>query len=408
MKTIAEHGTGPFKGRGSLYNIAEELKRQRDARNDFVIDTNDLRFGLNEAGDPRLFASNSSAADFIPRAGYPLLDQAFTQLCQKAHPGGIPTKFARRAWEHNRRRFSDYITNLLYDNPKRRLVRVLDGKVRAFLGQNYKAIGSLEIATFALQQAEEHNALPIEASITDQHMRLRFVSREVVEKLERVRNESQHGWFAGGLGSKDALRKVAAQHWGDLPGDQAHPAISFRNSETGHGGADADGGLLLACCFNLAWVVRGVHEVHIGEKLEEGVFTEATIRKHADLVQAKIRDFTKAHFDKERFAELMAKTNNANEHQIKAPSVALRVAIESSAALADDDLDQLLNYVSEQPGKATAFNIGQAISRFAQDQTPDGGEELEWLAGQICSGGMKREFAKAEDGYFAALEKRYG
>lgn len=402
MKIIAEHGSGPFKGRGSLYNIAEELKRQRDARNDFVIDTSDLQLRPDEEGNPRLYG-NSSAADFIPRAGYPLLDQAFTQLCQKAHPGGIPTKFARRAWEHNSRRFSDFITNLLADEPKRRLVRVLDDKVRAFLGQNYKAIGSLEIATFALQQAEEHNALPIEASITDKHMRLRFVSREVVEKLERVRDESQHGWFAGGLGSQDALRKVAAQHWGDLPGDRAHPAVSFRNSETGHGGADADGGLLLGCCFNLAWVVRGVHEVHIGEKLDEGIFTEATIRKHADLVQAKIKDFTKAHFDKEKFAALIAKMGDAVEHQVKAPSVALRVAIEASGALGDEDLDQLLNYVSEQPGRSTVFNIGQAVSRFAQDQGPDSGEELEWLAGRICAGSMTKDFAKAEEKWSAAL-----
>jgi hypothetical protein len=383
-----EMGSGPFKGRGRLEDVVTELKRQLDVRNDFVVDTRDLTIVPdNDNGGAPILMGSDSARDFIPRAGYPLLDQAFTQLGHKAMPdGGIPTTFLRRAWKFDAPRLAAYMTDLLRHG-KRRLVRVLDGSVRAFLSQNYKVIDNYDIATQALKIAMDVGARPIEASLSDSRMRLRFVSQEITEELQRVRDTSTKSWFAGGLGAQDALRKVAAQSWGELPGDTVHPAWGIGNSETGQGGADGDGGFLLGVCFNLAWTTRVVHEVHLGEKLQDGLFSPATARKHADLVYAKMRDGFTTYFTPEKFKEIVAKVNDAQANECRSPSVACNVAIKASNALNENDLDALLNHFVQQPGGATEFNLGQACSRLAQD-TPDldKAQDLEWLCGQLCSG----------------------
>ena len=378
-----EMGKGSMKSRGNIGDIVTELRRQVDARIDFTIDTNDLQLAIGDDGEPRLSPRGDSGRDFLPRAGFPMLDQAFVQVAGRALTGGIPMKFMRRAWDDHPERTRDFINGVMADNPKRRMVRVLDDKVRAYLGQSYRTIDNYDIAGQALKLAQAHDAMPIEASLTDSHLRLRFVSREVTEALQRVRDDESKGWFAGGLGSH--LSQVSAQSWGELPGDTAHPALGFRNSETGHGGCDLDGGILLGCCFNLAWVRRMVHEVHIGEKLDVQLFSQETARKHADLIYAKMRDASAAYFTPATFAEIIAEVEGAQQQAV-APAYATEALVQASEALNDDDMNALLSYFHAQPGDATVFNLGQAVSRFAQDVEPARAESLEQLAGEICVG----------------------
>lgn len=401
-----EMGRGPFKGRGRLEDIVTELRRQRDARHDFVIDTRDLVVAPSDTdGSPVLKPAGSSALDFLPRAGLPMLDQAFVQLAQKAVPDpGVPMRFARRAWEHNAPRLADYLTGVMQDSGKRRMVRCLDDEVRAFLGDTYRTIDNLDIAAHALKVAQEHDAVPIEASVTDSHLRLRFVSRAVQQELSRVRDSrSKRDWFAGGLGAQDALRKVAANAWGELPGDVAHPALGFRNSETGHGGCDLDGGILLGVCFNLAWVRRMVHEVHLGARLEPGLFSAATAGKEAELIYAKVADAAEHYFTPETFAEIVARMEDAQSNTLRAPTVACNVAIRASTALSDGHLDALVAHFSAQPGGLTEFNLGQAVSRLAQDLNPNAAEEAENLAGALCLGQHRREIERATRQHEAEL-----
>jgi hypothetical protein len=393
-----EHGKGQFKGRGRIDQIVTELRRQTDARHDFVLDTRDLAIAVGENGEPRLISHHSCASDFIPRRGYPLLNQALNQVGNRAVEGGVPTRFLRRVWDANPKRMSEFLTGLMHDDPKRRLVRVLYDQVRAFLSQSYKCIDNLDIAEQALKVAMEHRAIPIEASISDSHMRLRFVSREIGEELQRHRTQAEaegKNWFPGGLGSQDALRKVAAQSWGELPGDTIHPALGFKNSETGHGGCDLDGGILLGACFNLAWVRQMVHEVHLGERLEEGLFTAGTARKHADLIYSKINDASEAYFTEEHFKRIVANYEETQANVLRAPSVAVKVAVSACDSLNESDMDNLLSYFCEQPGSLSEFNLGQGISRMAQDLDPDRASEVEWFANRVCEGKLSKEIERA-------------
>jgi len=399
-------------GRGRLDAIVTELRRQEAKRNDFVVDSGDLRIVPVANGDSKVpvpyLVPRASAWDFLPQAGVPLKRQALVQIAEKAMTGGVPTKFLDRAWTEHPEMIADFLTGVMQENRKRRLVRVLEDRdgvdrCRAFLGQNFKAIDNLDIAVNALERAQEFGAFPVEASLSDSHFRLRLVSAEIGEVLNRTDTSTGgHRFYEPGQlasvasGAGDAWRNNGAAQGRDESGlDTIHPIVALRNSETGHGGCDGDIGELLRVCFNMCMTERLVHQVHVGEKLQEGVFTRATYEKHAALVYSQIGDVVSAGFDPAKFAKRIDAVRGAQEHLVRAPTVAANVLISSNSGLRDLDLDALVSTFVAQPGRPTIYNLGQAAARLAQDRTPDDAESLEWLAGRVCSGKLTAEIETA-------------
>lgn len=403
-KIVSEFSS--FRGRGSLQEVVTELRRQVEARADFVIDTRDMRFEARIVGDEadspwqmRLVPNTDSARDMIPREGYGILPQALTQIAGKNTPK-MPARFAREASEVTPNRLADFLTGCMHDDSKRRLVRALDGDVRAFLSDSYRVVDNLWIAEKALGVARDCNARVLEASLTDSHMRLKFVAPEIWNELEVVRTSGDSSrWYAGGIGSQAYLSKVSAKSMGDLPDldDQGGagtvwPIGGLGNSETGHGRTFFDGGILLAVCFNIARVEERLAEIHLGGKLETGIFRADTVHAEAETIQLKLRDCMHAFFTPAEFAKIVDQVRATTEKKILAPSMATKLLVKKDDRLADQDLDALLSHFTggTQPGGQTVFNLGQTVSRMAQDRPVEKAAELEALAGEIVKGNLNK------------------
>lgn len=382
-----------YRGRGSLQVVVEELQRQVDSALDFVIDTRELRIRPDENGQPRLHHGSTAAEEFFPAEGYPMLDQAFVQLGGKLPvEGGAPIAFFRKAWAANPQRFSYYLNSIMHDGPARRLVRVLDGWVRAFLSDQYRVIDNLAVARKALEVLMKSGGKVLEASLSDSHMRIKMVSAEVWDSVDRTRVEKPDGWYAGGLGNQEYLSRVAARSWGDMPmhggPDTVWPIMTLSNSETGHGGFNLSGGILQAICFNLATVEQRMRQVHLGSRLEMGFYKRDTIEAEAEAIYCKIRDHIEAFFTPESFRKIVDSVRKSSEQKIESPSQAINFLIkESPGTLVEADFDTLLAYFVGQPGEQTAYNLGQAVARFAQDvEEPGRADEIETLAGAVLVG----------------------
>lgn len=403
MTTHAEYAK--YRGRGSLADVVNELRRQVDARLDFVMDSREFKFGLRlpekKDSEPVLVMEpkSISAQEFIPSGGYPVLDQALQQVAAKApvkggdgRTSGIPVRFFRNALKSHPERTLDFLNGMIADAPARRMVRVLDGEVRAFLSDQYRVIDNLTVATHVLEILQKVDGRLLEASISDSHMRLKFLSAEVWDKIERVRTGEDSGsWYAGGLGSQTYLSKVAANTRGDLPmhggPDTVWPIGTISNSETGHGGFTFRGGLLQAVCFNLATVEEVIREVHLGSRLEVGEYKRDTVEAEAEAIFLKVRDNVTTFFTPEEFRKIVAKVRGSQTKEIQSASTAAGLLVKTADSLAEQDLDALLNYFHQQPGKQTVYNLGQAVARFAQDtDNPERADDLETLAGQVLCG----------------------
>lgn len=401
---VSEYSRSPFRGRGSLTQVVHELRRQAEAKCDFVADTRDMEFGVNPRGGLVLMPRDDNLRDFLPRAGIPLLDQAIQQVAVKApipaqgddkRNAGIPLKFFKSSLRKHPRRTTDYLNGVMHDDSRRRLVRCLDDRVRAFVSDQYRVIDTLDVAKQALAILKDLDGKVIEASVTDSHVRLKLVATDIWQQIENTRT-TEDGWYASGLGNPDMLRRVSAQSRDDLRPltdkmrdqggpDTVWPVATISNSETGHGGLSFRGGLLKAVCFNLATVEEVLRAVHLGSRLEAGIYTRETVESESETIFLKMRDNLGTWFTAEKFADVCQKMAGTAMTRIEKPSAAVGLIVKACDALVDDDTDSILDYFMAE--NRTVHGLGQAISRLAQDtEDASRAETLEDLAGEMLMG----------------------
>lgn len=386
--THNEHGvSGGWNGRGGLAALVAELDRQKASKVDAVIDTRMLKVEARSGGarDGALFLVPvaAQAREFMPTDGVEISDSALCQIGERVSPN-IPAKFLRSLAGERPTRAAELATALLHDTGKRNFVRMLDGRVRAFLSDRYRALENYDLAFGALDVARELGAEVLEASLSDKTMRLKMVRRDVFDTIDATRSGDKGGWYAGGLGSKDYLSRVHARTGGDLPGGPGtvHPVVTIGNSETGHGGLFARIGILHAVCFNLATVETVVANVHLGERLEVGVFTAETVTAESRAIMLKARDSIRAAFTEDKFRKVVAAIKGANEIEIAAPTTAVGNLVEN-ADLSESAMDSILaHFLGDY--RPTLYGLSQAVARYAQDvEDGDTAGDVEELAGKL-------------------------
>jgi len=398
----SEYSQSAFKGRGSLTQIVRELERQLAARVDFTADTRDVKFTVADKGGIRLVPANQNLHDsgWVPEGGYGILDQALLQIGAKSTPT-VPGDFLRLLTSMRPARAADLLTGLLHDGPAVRTFRALDGNLRAFLSNSFRMIDSYDSTKTLLSEAKRLNLMPIEGTLSDSNVRIKLISKELWDVIEEKRTQDggKGGWYAGGLGNQEWLSKVAARTMGDLPGGPGtiHPSLSFRNSETGHGGFELDGGIMKGICFNLATVEELFAKIHLGARQAANqIFSQQTNDKEAELIHAQIREIVTAFFTKEHFEGLVASIKGTQQDKIVKPTGAVNLLVQRNPdVLTEENVDDLLNFfVAEQ--NPTVMGLAQAVARYSQEtQDVEKVAGLEWLAGSLMSGKQSKELVAA-------------
>ena len=366
--TVSEFNDS-WKGRGTLQNLVTELERQRKSRIDFVADVRHLSIEAN--GGIKVIPATAQAFEWMPEGPMMMKRAAYHQLAERTSPP-MPTRFFDALMEERPNRLADLVNGLHADDPKKRLVRCLDNEIRAWLSNSYRVLDNLDIAFTCMEEAQKKNAQVFEADLSDRRMRIKFTT--------------QGGWFAGAIGNRDLMGKtiMGARIREELPGGPGtiHPVVTALNSETGHGGFHIRIGLLLGMCFNVATLETVVSRVHLGERLEEGMFSQETISAESKAIMLKARDAVRAAFDQNKFAAMVAKAKAAQADKLEAPGAAIDNII-ATGAVNEEQREALLMYF-HRDYDPTRFGLAQAVSRLAQDlDDPDDAGELENLAGKI-------------------------
>jgi hypothetical protein len=373
-----------WKGRGTLAQLVTELERQKNSRIDFVADVRHLNIEAN--GGIKIIPATAQAFEWMPDGPMMMKQSAYHQLAQKCEPS-IPTRFFDELLGERPKRLTDLVNGLHADDPKKRLVRCLDGEVRAWLSNGYRMLDNMDIAFTCLEEARAKNAQVFEANLSDKRMRIKFTTQEVWDKIDVVQRSGPQGsWFAGAIGNKELMGKtvLGATIREELPGGQGtiHPVVTVLNSETGHGGFHVRLGILMGICFNVATLETVVSRIHIGERLDEGIFSQETMSAESKAIMLKARDAVRAAFDQEKFAAIVAKAKQAQADKIESPTAAIDNVVESGI-VNEEQREALLTYFIRDYDP-TRFGFAQAVSRLAQDvEDPDDAGDLEELAGKI-------------------------
>ena len=390
-ETVGEY----WSGRGSLVDLVTELERQKESRLDFVADCRSLSAIATEEGTEdgsaprmRIFPSKdgTQVREFIGGDGVELGDSAFAQLCERSEPS-IPVRYGRKLLAVNPFAAGTLAEETFCQSGSRRLFRCLDGRVRAVLSDQYRIVDNYDLAFSALEAVHAADGEVIEAALSEKSMKLKFTTKSIFDTLETTRSSGPSGgWYSGGLGSQDYLGKVGANTRGDLPGGPGtiHPIVTLSNSETGHGGIRVRLGILQAVCFNIATVETVVSEIHLGGRLDGGIFSEETRSTDSKAIFLKSRDAIRAAFDPKKFAAMVARIRKSTETPIEAPSTAVGIIAERLDLDEEKRTDLLEHFLGTYA--RTAFGLASALTRVAQDVAdPERAEEFENFGGELMT-----------------------
>lgn len=368
--------------------LVEELKRQMESRVDVIADSRHMEVIVR---DGRFYlAANPGTPltewmDAGSEGGMPIAPHAVGQLLEKCDVS-IPKTFAEKLALAHPEWAAELATNLLRASAQTRLVRMLDGKVRAFLSNSYRCLDNFDLAATALSVARDSGAEVLECHLTPSRMEIKLVNRAVWDKIDAAQRGGDGGY--GSIANHKWIGHVGAGWQGeDLPGgkDTVHPLVTVGNSETGEGGYYVRLGILQAVCCNSAIIRKELGQVHLGAKQTlQGILQFDTLRAEAKAIHLKARDIVKASFAQEKFAEMCGLMKAAGSSEIKSPKPALDFCVESGL-FSESQRDNVFAYFVRDY-KQTALGLASAMTRLAQDTTDaDVATELEENAGKVIA-----------------------
>lgn len=180
----------------TLAELGKELQRQRLNRQDFLADTRSLEM------ESKPYSSILHLSLDGKTYGFGIGELAHQQIAARLN---IPFRYYQKMQNEAPELLDRNVNCWLNQNPERRMIRVLDGKVRAFLSDRYRRLDNLELCSAVLPVINEMKNSVIEScEVTPTHLYLKVINRKLKAEI-KVGDVVQAGFVVSnsevGLGS---------------------------------------------------------------------------------------------------------------------------------------------------------------------------------------------------------------
>lgn len=335
------------KGGKSLRELVDELERQRAIENkDKIVSTKDLWVAPNSELDNLIMSTPNEA-------NLRINEIAHKQIAEKL-------KIPQRYYDLLKKQKDPELLNLLVKNintllhkqDSKRLVRTLDGRVRAFLSSRYKILDNYSMLSLALEEFRKHNVEIEKSYLTDTRMYV----RATIPSLQADIKEN----------------------------DPVRAGISVQNSEVGHGRYKIESYLYRVICQNGAISTQNFSRTHIGRDHQIGeIISQRTVELESATIVSQAKDYIEHVLNPTNFEIWVNALKNSTEVQIDKPAIAVdNIVVEYN--LPPTAKDDLLNYFIKEGG-STQYDLGNAITYYAQQNTTtiDDQTDLERIGGDL-------------------------
>jgi len=330
----------------SLTALATEIERRAGAKQDYVVDT---RSAEMVAGDGQPPVIQFSDYKFSPNS------VAHRQIAARLE---IPAKYYDRMKEQSPRLLADNVNHWFKNKPENRMIRTLDGGMRAFLSDRYQRIENEEIAQTVLPILLEQDGVNIVSSeITETRMYIKAVFSKVEGEIKK--------------------------------GDLVQAGVVISNSEVGMGAVKIEPLVYRLVCTN--GMIRqdakfSAHHlggrVSVGEAMYE-MLTDETIKADDKAILLKIRDVVRGSFNMVTFQQSIDKMRGATEQKLEGnPVEAVRVLAKAYQINEREEAGILRHLI--EGADLSRYGLLNAVTRASQDvESYDRATELEGLGGVI-------------------------
>lgn len=335
----------------TLVEMAAEVERQAALKKDFVAPSSALTMAYRD---------NRVTMEAPKVGGFSINSLAHSHIASNY---GIPKEYYDRKLEKAPALLAADVNHWMRLEPKKHLVRTLEGKMRAMLSDTYRPLDNIDLMT---------SLVPM---ILDNGRELQVLSCQVTENKLYLK-----------MAVPSLVDAVAV-------GDDVMSGFIVSNSEVGQGNLEVSPFLTQLSCTNGQKMERfGKKRRHAGKSLmgeDEGVeqFYRDETRQAADVAYfLQIRDVVQACLEEATFTKLIAGLREATGKKIEAnPEDAIEV-VANRYAMSESQKTSVLRHLIDGGRGLNAYGLMSAISRTAEDQEDyDEASRLESAAGEIVT-----------------------
>lgn len=329
----------------SLQSLAAELERQVASRKDYIAPQGKVQAVVVDeptgTADIRLAGLNGEPLALTPYAHGQLSDHL-----------GIPKKYYDRMTVEAPDLLTKNINTWLTKDPdNKRMIRTLDGKVRAVLSPKFRPLDNFDLASAVLPTLIQKQVEVVSTELTQTRMYIKGI-------LPSLSDELPAGLAYGGHSR--------------IGTDRGHlvAAVVISNSDIGAGTLRVEPSVFTTFCTNLAIRQQAsMKKYHTGRANSADetweVFADETRRADDAAFWLKVRDICQAAFNEADFRAAVAQFRAAGENPIKSDDL---------NAVVEQTIEEFALPVTTQGGilKAlaaggdfTAWGLSSAVTRVA-------------------------------------------
>lgn len=334
----------------SLVDLAQELERQLATKQDMIVPSPMMRCHTDDLGSCKLVIEENNGIE-----KYDITSLARRQLAEKLK---IPFTYFERMREEQPALLDRNVNTWLQADRERRMIRTLDGKVRAVLSDRYRRLDNFDLA---------ENVLPILQRLPD----ARFESVELTE-------------------TKMYIKVVTPRIQVEMaPGDVVQAGIVIMNSEVGHGTLSVQPLIYRLVCRNgLIASDRGLRKTHVGRILQSDeeaimVFRDDTMAADDKAFFLKVRDVVEAAVSEASFRQVAQKMQQTVGIRLTGDPLKTVEVLANRYALNEVERAGVLRYLIVE-GDLSGYGLVNAVTHYSQDvEDYDRATEFEALGGKL-------------------------
>jgi len=343
--------------RKNMGELVEYLQHVTKTAKDFVVDPAGVEcIGLE------ILKDNGESEQVIGLTFWDGVQQYTMELNpwaekQLAEACGIPLRYWDKMESGGKTALISENVNAWFREISDRRLRTLDGRVRAIVSSKFRALDNLDLLLTTAEAIAGKNISIINADVSETTMYVKAIDWD---------NPFDMG-----------------------DGSQVHRGILISNSEVGKGALNVSPFSWRNACKNgMVYGEQTIREIHAGDRLDRGIYTQETIELEGEATFAKVKDLVTATFgDKELFRGWMEEVKATQEVHVPEPAKVVEdLALQRKISETEKSaiLNNLLMDATIPPElRGTQYAIIQAVTATAKDAKTDRQVELEKLASRM-------------------------
>ena len=333
----------------TLVDLAQELERQLHTKKDLIVPSALLHHETGLDGEIRLSIDAPDGAQ-----QYGLTPLARRQLADKLH---IPYAYFERMREQQPELLDRNVNTWLRRDEDRRMLRALDGRVRAVLSDRYRRLDNFDLAEAVLPILQRlPDAVFESVELTETRMYLKVVTPRVTHEM--------------------------------APGDIVQAGVVVSNSEVGQGMLAVQPLLFRLKCRNgLIAQDHALQKTHVGrsvaETAAEAAYKDDTRAADDKAFFLKVRDVVEAAVTEASFLQAAHKLQRTLGIPLVGNPVRTVEVLAQRYTLNEVERNGVLRHLIAD-GDLSGYGLVNAVTHYSQEVTDyDRATEFEALGGRL-------------------------